>query len=558
MQINSSPQPQSELIRDVPARLLASLAEGQRVEATVIARLSADTVRLQVGNQLLQLQTRQDLKPGQQLVLERSVENGKPVLKLSVAAEVDKTVSSPLLRQGQQVAVEVVKLLAEQRLLVRPTLINSRQSDVVTQQQITRLPAQIDIDISALKQTFRPGERLALEVLREQPLAVRLQTSSQTRAELIQQYQRDVLPRLPRTSANLNNLLPLKSAAALSEPVRQAISQVVDGLAGRQGIQHAEGLKQAVSNSGLFLESHLKQAGKQATIQQDLKANLLQLGQTLKTALAQPNQARVLDSPDLMQKLPTEVQQALRQVLNPPQQMRSLPAQVPPALASQGQTPMQLLLSLLAGLSAAKISAPPNTGPLGTASQPVVTGVQSYIQSQETISSPTQMAARAMEWQLLRDLLREVESATSRIHFNQLASLRDPDNPSNVNVWLFDLPVKDKQQLDMLQLRLEQHSPEFSSDEEAIWQVQLNLETQNLGPLQAKISLHQQDVKVVLLAEREDSASVLSRHIDDLNQRLVQVGVNVSHLSCRQGAVSPLTTDIEDAVSDHNLLDISV
>lgn len=558
MQINSSPQPQSELIRDVPARILATLAEGQRVEATVIARLSADTVRLQLGNQLLQLQTRQDLKPGQQLVLERSVENGKPVLKLSVAAEVDKPVSAPLLRQGQQVAVEVVKLLAEQRLLVRPTLINSRQSDVATQQQIARLPAQIDIDISALKQTFLPGERLSLEVLREQPLAVRLQTSSQTRAELIQQYQRDVLPQLPRTSANLNNLLPLKSAAALSEPVRQAISQVVDGLAGRQGIQHAEGLKQAVSNSGLFLESHLKQAGKQATIQQDLKANLLQLGQTLKTALAQPNQARVLDSPDLMQKLPTEVQQALRQLLNPPQQMRSLPAQVPPALASQGQTPMQLLLSLLAGLSAAKISAPPNTGPLGTASQPVVTGVQSYIQSQETISSPTQMAARAMEWQLLRDLLREVESATSRIHFNQLASLRDPDNPNNVNVWLFDLPVKDKQQLDMLQLRLEQHSPEFSSDEEAIWQVQLNLETQNLGPLQAKISLHQQDVKVVLLAERGDSASVLSRHIDDLNQRLVQVGVNVSHLSCRQGAISPLTTDIEDAVSHHNLLDISV
>lgn len=558
MQINSSPQPQSELIRDVPARILATLAEGQRVEATVIARLSADTVRLQLGNQLLQLQTRQDLKPGQQLVLERSVENGKPVLKLSVAAKVDKPVSAPLLRQGQQVAVEVVKLLAEQRLLVRPTLINSRQSDVATQQQIARLPAQIDIDISALKQTFLPGERLSLEVLREQPLAVRLQTSSQTRAELIQQYQRDVLPQLPRTSANLNNLLPLKSAAALSEPVRQAISQVVDGLAGRQGIQHAEGLKQAVSNSGLFLESHLKQAGKQATIQQDLKANLLQLGQTLKTALAQPNQARVLDSPDLMQKLPTEVQQALRQLLNPPQQMRSLPAQVPPALASQGQTPMQLLLSLLAGLSAAKVSAPPNTGPLGTASQPVVTGVQSYIQSQETISSPTQMAARAMEWQLLRDLLREVESATSRIHFNQLASLRDPDNPNNVNVWLFDLPVKDKQQLDMLQLRLEQHSPEFSSDEEAIWQVQLNLETQNLGPLQAKISLHQQDVKVVLLAERGDSASVLSRHIDDLNQRLVQVGVNVSHLSCRQGAISPLTTDIEDAVSHHNLLDISV
>jgi hypothetical protein len=109
----------------------------------------------------------------------------------------------------------------------------------------------------------------------------------------------------------------------------------------------------------------------------------------------------------------------------------------------------------------------------------------------------------------------------------------------------------------MLQMRLEQHSADLTDDEEAIWQVRLNLETRNLGPMQARISLHQQDVKVVLLAEREHSAAMLSAHIDDLNRRLQKLDINVSHLSCRQAPVKPLTAETE-LVQDQHLLDISV
>jgi hypothetical protein len=136
--------------------------------------------------------------------------------------------------------------------------------------------------------------------------------------------------------------------------------------------------------------------------------------------------------------------------------------------------------------------------------------------------------------------------------------LKDPDSSANANVWLFDIPVKDKQQLEMLQMKLEQHHPDSSDGEEAIWQVQLNLETQNLGPMQARISLHQSDVKVVLLAEHESSANLLARHIDDLNKRLARLDINVSHLSCRQAAIKPLTAVDAFRSEQTHLLDISV
>lgn len=555
MQINPSLQPPPEVIRDVPARLLATLTEGQRVQATVIARLTAETIRVQVGDSLVQLNSRRALQPGQQIQLERSLENGRPIIRISTAG-VENAATPALLRQGQQLAVEVVKLLAQNRLLVTPTLLNNSQNILPQTAGGARLPAQIEVDISALKQTFRPGERLALQVLQMQPLAVQLKTAIPSRAELIQSYQRDVLPQFNRSAPAFTSLKQAQTELPLAAPVKRAVARLLQGISDRNSLQQAEGLRQALNNSGLFLENRLKEGGPEGLVQQDLKANLLQLAQVLKTQLS-PNQSRLLDNPAMLQKLPAEVQTALRQLVTTHQELRALPAQVPPALANRGQTPMQLLLGLLSGLASGPGQTAASTNVAATQTQNM-TGVQAFIQAKEMAASPAQAAFRAVEWQLLRDLLREVESASARIQFNQLSMLRDPDNPSNVNIWLFDLPVRDKQQLDMLQMRLEQHSAALSKDEEAIWQVQLSLETQNLGPMQARISLLQQDVKVVLLAEREDSAALLSRHIDALNRRLDKLGINVSHLSCRQAPIKPLTTEAAAVLPDHHLLDISV
>lgn len=555
MQINSSLSLQSEIVRDVPARVLASLAEGKQVQATVVARLSAEIIQIRLGDKLIQLNSSLPVQTGQQVQLERAVENGQPVLRITPAA-IEQPLLAAVLRQGQQVAVEVIKLLADNRLLLTPSLLNADRHSVNNnpqQQAALRLPVQIEVDISKLPQQFRVGDKLVLEVLKEQPLAVQLKTSSASRAELIQTYQRELLPQINRTPPNYSLLQQLKPDIPITEPVRQGISQFLQAVVERQSLQQAEGVKQALSNSGLFLENRLTQTAPKSLVTQDLKANLLQLAQVLKTELAQPQIPRLIEKPELLQKLPADVQVAVRQLLVQPQLLRTLPAQVPPALASQGQTPMQLLLSLLSGMATSLPSQPQQS--------PEVAGAQSAMPRREMPinASTAQPALRAMEWQVLRDLLREVESVSARLQFNQLSMLRDPDSPSNVNVWLFDMPIKDKQQLDSLQLRLEQHSPALTDEDEAIWQVQLNLETQNLGPMQARISLHKDDVKVVLLAEREESAALLSTHIDALNQRLIKLGVNVSHLSSRQAPIqplSPISTEFEPSSS--HLVDISV
>lgn len=569
MQINSSQQNSAEVIRDVPARLLASLADGERVQATVIAKLSGQSVKLQVRDSVLQLVSQQPLQPGQKIELQRTVEAGRAVLAI-VPAETTLSAErlaslNPSLKPGQQLAVDVIKLLAQNRLLVSPSLITNNGSVATstpanTQSSLAQaLPRQIEVDISALKQSFKPGDKLAIEVMQTQPLTIKLRSDSPTRAEQIQSYQRRLIPQIDRTATPLATLNKSITEPVLPQAIRQEITRLFQGVTDKTALQQPEAIKQTINNSGVFLESFLKTNPRSVTTGQDFKANLLQLAEVLKQQVQQPALNRLVDSPDIMKKLPIEVQSALKQLATTPQDLRQLPAQVQAALASKGQTPMQLLLGLLSSLRSATSSSETSLAPLSlnTTQNQNLSGVQAFINARDGQISQAQNAVRFVEWQMMRDLLREVESATARIQFNQLSMARESDLPNNVNVWLFDLPVKDKQQLEMLQLRLEQHSPDLTVGEEAIWQVQLNLETQNLGPMQARISLHKQDIKVVILAEREESANVLSQYLDELNQRLQKLDISISHLSCRQGAISPLTTDIQPSQGEH-LLDISV
>ncbi|EEF79276.1 flagellar hook-length control protein FliK [Methylophaga thiooxydans] len=569
MQINSSQQNSAEVIRDVPARLLASLADGERVQATVIAKLSGQSVKLQVRDSVLQLVSQQPLQPGQKIELQRTVEAGRAVLAI-VPAETTLSAErlaslNPSLKPGQQLAVDVIKLLAQNRLLVSPSLITNsgsvaKSTPANTHMSLAQtLPRQIEVDISALKQSFKLGDKLAIEVMQTQPLTITLRSDSPTRAEQIQSYQRRLIPQIDRTATPLATLNKSITEPVLPQAIRQEITRLFQGVTDKTALQQPEAIKQTINNSGVFLESFLKTNPRSVTTGQDFKANLLQLAEVLKQQVQQPALNRLVDSPDIMKKLPIEVQSALKQLATTPQDLRQLPAQVQAALASKGQTPMQLLLGLLSSLRGATSSSETSLAPLSltTTQNQNLSGVQAFINARDGQTSQAQNAVRFVEWQMMRDLLREVESATARIQFNQLSMARESDLPNNVNVWLFDLPVKDKQQLEMLQLRLEQHSPDLTAGEEAIWQVQLNLETQNLGPMQARISLHKQDIKVVILAEREESATVLSQYLDELNQRLQKLDISISHLSCRQGAISPLTTDIQPSQGEH-LLDISV
>lgn len=106
---------------------------------------------------------------------------------------------------------------------------------------------------------------------------------------------RQVLPRSGDFAPLLGQLKQLAipaaatSAAALPAPVAAALRQFAARLPTMEALTTAAGLRRAVDNSGLFLEARLASAlinGSKPSLQNDLKANLLQLVATLRTAVA--------------------------------------------------------------------------------------------------------------------------------------------------------------------------------------------------------------------------------------------------------------------------------
>jgi flagellar hook-length control protein FliK len=90
------------------------------------------------------------------------------------------------------------------------------------------------------------------------------------------------------------------------------------------------------------------------------------------------------------------------------------------------------------------------------------------------------------------------------------------------------------------------------------WQVQLCLDTQNLGAVQASVTLHGEDVKVVIRAERAESAQLLEENLPLLNATLAKLNVSISHMSCVCDEVKHHFANNHGPAESTSLVDISV
>ena len=156
-------------------------------------------------------------------------------------------------------------------------------------------------------------------------------------------------------------------------------------------------------------------------------------------------------------------------------------------------------------------------------------------------SPGTQNTTTVMETgftKLLEMLFRQAEGGLARVQLNQLASLPTEDNTRQV--WQFEVPVRHQDHVDSFLIRLEQEQTgSKGKSAEPVWYVTLSFEIEPLGPIQAKISLHKEEVSTMFLAERADSAELLNRRMSDLNQAFTDSGLTVGKLFARFGTPEP-------------------
>lgn len=199
--------------------------------------------------------------------------NGAPPASLNLTASLSQLQN---LRIGQLLQAVVIQQLARDTVLLQ--LLNTAAPTAAGQSPVTlQLKAETPLPLVV-------GQRLQLEVsqLGDKPI---LKVLGQTPAiePLLKQALMQALPRQSGMAPLLANLSWISQQGATT-PLPQAIQvlakELFDKLPSRDKISSAEGLKQAIKNSGLFLESTMSSAAQRGAAPatgNDLKGLLLRL-----------------------------------------------------------------------------------------------------------------------------------------------------------------------------------------------------------------------------------------------------------------------------------------
>lgn len=324
------------------------------------------------------------------------------------------------------------------------------------------------------------GEKLDLKVtqLGARPVLTRLPApqAGTPQPEARQSVLRSTLPRqapMPPLLANLVAVARDAVAAARILPPAAAvqIKEVVAALRTPQELSLPQGLKQAIADAGIFLESRLAtgaadnatpRGGPATDLGRDFKAALMRLAETL-AAHVEPEPPPANAEPD--GRAP------------PPPMRHTPPAAQPPASPS---------LTTISGRPA------------------------------------------------VEELAGQVSAALARVELHQLNSMPAPDQPTAV--WLFELPVRDRDTVDVLQLRIEEEHRKRKGESGPYWAVTLAADLEGIGPLYARVSLNGRQVHTTLWAERADTLALIRAHDGWLRAQLEQAGLEVVEINCLPGA----------------------
>jgi len=431
---------------------------GLTLQATVRQGPQAGPPLLEINGRLMQVRSSQSLVPGQQLRLEVIRPAVDAALKwLNPVGSSNITLPAPAQpwQAGQRLQARIIP--------GEPSLL--RIDGKLLPLNLPPLPAQAGQDLRL--QVIDPGQPVALRVL------------DISAPSVSQQALRDALPRqlpLPLLLAQLQAIADDSRGSKLPAEVLQQVRQILDRLPRHDSAGRAEGLQQALANSGIFLEARLAEALRTnqpfaQTAQQlsgDLKGGLLGL-LSLLLGLRIPTGATAPSTHGAQKH----------------------PADAPPPL--------------------------PNSQPFAQPRMP--TSAASLL----NLGLPQQ----------LQELLRQIDGSLARIQLSQLAANNEDDGRRS---WLLDLPLRHGDQLDLLQIRIDEERGGKGRGSGSLWSITLAIDLDGLGEIHIRVTLTGGVVSATFWAGDDRAAELFKQHLGELQQRLQAAGLRVGNLSARHGS----------------------
>ncbi|MDH5778245.1 MAG: flagellar hook-length control protein FliK [Gammaproteobacteria bacterium] len=395
---------------------------------------------------------------------------------------------------------------------------------------------------------------------------------------------------IPPLLANLNVLAktPTKIITPLPDEVIEVSRSVVQQLPDAKQVSQAQGLKQALQQSGPFLEHALANNKLLTGARPELKmpfnpAAALKLAtQSITSATQAIEEEGIKAQKEINAATAQIIQNVVQSMRHQPVQdvranllrlavlLRSLAAEnssqtkTTPTGENTATTSQVKMPPLNVGLAPLSSSTKTEAGQT-TSSQTTMTNQQPVIQNTFSAAIKSQMpraqsqAAQASLTALLtqeaaiEELLGQVESALSRINVQQLQTLATDQQQRPT--WVIELPVRTEQGIDLFDLRIRRDANGNNPDDpEAPWTVTLAFDLDRMGPVRVQITLYgEEKISAVIWAEQRATSILFNHYLDNLKSRLRQAGLDVGQLNCRCGKPEEPSAEIEPRLVDEKV-----
>ena len=481
----------------IQAEVLAkTFAGGDVIKATVISVNQAHGTTLHINGKQIQVKSPVELALGQQIQLTVS-KDGK------AHYSVDKILQKPALL-----------LLAETNKLPQQIFKHAKTS--IINAKILTISANNTVLFSIGKTTIKgqlstallENQNIKLAVLSKGEKTVFQIKSAVTTEDVKNVYIKHNLQKQNDITPLLKVLRNIQYNPQLPKSIQKSIHQLIQSLPNKNTLTNSKGIINALSKSGIVTESSLKK----------LLAN--------STTVTSPT-TRPTTSSTATTTATTAVAAAL--------------------LTGDLKLNLLQLLQTFLGIKdidRALLLAPPKT----TEQLMHLPQLGPFILAKR-LSTASQQTALSLKF--IAEIIRQIESVIARIQLHQLSSLPAADS-AEPNVWLFEIPLREKDQDTLLKLRLRKEAA-TADNKEHRWEIDLAVDLKNIGPLHIKLRLQGNKIQTTLWSENSSSADVFNAHLELLNTAYEKCGLVVDQTVCFHG--KPPTQDNNAVTENSTLLD---
>lgn len=131
----------------------------------------------------------------------------------------------------------------------------------------------------------------------------------------------------------------------------------------------------------------------------------------------------------------------------------------------------------------------------------------------------------------MQTFLRHLESSLNHMQHTQLQTLNE--SQTGRPLWLMELPIKNGQEIDLFELRITQdESSQTEKEDKKIWSVTLKFDLAGLGKIKAHITMQHDLISAQFYSEKSEVLGLFRDNFDFLRNRLNCNGLNIGTIEC--------------------------